>query len=187
MMRAVGEMPEWPNGTDSKSVVLATVPRVQIPISPPSFEKPQKLCFWGFFVSASRQITARRPLPPLLRHALLLLNNCCPEKRHDHLSRATGERRGSAIGVSAARRATPLHDRAMQRRRLDQVAGRPWFTRFQEYPPETVVACDGVCRPLRRWGKPVIGKCSDPQRGRFAHASTRPYTSSMRTMSSSPT
>ena len=35
MMRAVGEMPEWPNGTDSKSVVLATVPRVQIPISPP--------------------------------------------------------------------------------------------------------------------------------------------------------
>jgi hypothetical protein len=34
-MRAVGEMPEWPNGTDSKSVVLATVPRVQIPISPP--------------------------------------------------------------------------------------------------------------------------------------------------------
>ena len=35
MMRAVGEMPEWPNGTDSKSVVLATVPRVRIPISPP--------------------------------------------------------------------------------------------------------------------------------------------------------
>ena len=35
MMRATGEMPEWPNGTDSKSVVLATVPRVQIPISPP--------------------------------------------------------------------------------------------------------------------------------------------------------
>ena len=34
-MRATGEMPEWPNGTDSKSVVLATVPRVQIPISPP--------------------------------------------------------------------------------------------------------------------------------------------------------
>jgi hypothetical protein len=50
-MRAVGEMPEWPNGTDSKSVVLATVPRVQIPISPPLFEKPQKSRFWGFFVS----------------------------------------------------------------------------------------------------------------------------------------
>jgi hypothetical protein len=50
MMRAVGEMPEWPNGTDSKSVVLATVPRVQIPISPPLQIKPQKLCFWGFFV-----------------------------------------------------------------------------------------------------------------------------------------
>jgi hypothetical protein len=35
IIRAVGEMPEWPNGTDSKSVVLATVPRVRIPISPP--------------------------------------------------------------------------------------------------------------------------------------------------------
>lgn len=35
MMRGIGEMPEWSNGTDSKSVVLATVPRVQIPISPP--------------------------------------------------------------------------------------------------------------------------------------------------------
>ena len=42
MMRAVGEMPEWPNGTDSKSVVLATVPRVRIPISPPYLEKPYK-------------------------------------------------------------------------------------------------------------------------------------------------
>ena len=35
MMRAAGEMPEWPNGTDSKSVVPSRVPRVQIPISPP--------------------------------------------------------------------------------------------------------------------------------------------------------
>ena len=35
MIRAVGEMPEWPNGTDSKSVVPSRVPRVQIPISPP--------------------------------------------------------------------------------------------------------------------------------------------------------
>lgn len=35
MMRAVGEMPEWPNGTDSKSVVPSPVPRVRIPISPP--------------------------------------------------------------------------------------------------------------------------------------------------------
>ena len=30
-------------------------------------------------------------------------------------------------------------------------------------PPETVVACDGVCRQLRRWGKSIIGKCSSPQ------------------------
>ena len=37
-MRAAGEMPEWPNGTDSKSVEQATVPRVQIPISPPLIE-----------------------------------------------------------------------------------------------------------------------------------------------------
>lgn len=53
-MRAAGEMPEWPNGTDSKSVVLATVPRVQIPISPPLIkEKPSKLLeFRGLFFSA---------------------------------------------------------------------------------------------------------------------------------------
>ena len=43
MMRAVGEMPEWPNGTDSKSVVLATVPRVRIPISPPLLNKTKPL------------------------------------------------------------------------------------------------------------------------------------------------
>ena len=39
MMRAVGEMPEWPNGTDSKSVVPSPVPRVRIPISPPLHRK----------------------------------------------------------------------------------------------------------------------------------------------------
>jgi hypothetical protein len=51
MMRAAGKMPEWPNGTDSKSVELATVPRVQIPIFPPLFkEKPLKfLEFQGLF------------------------------------------------------------------------------------------------------------------------------------------
>ena len=50
-MRAAGEMPEWPNGTDSKSVEQATVPRVQIPISPPLFkDKPLKsLRFRGLF------------------------------------------------------------------------------------------------------------------------------------------
>ena len=50
MMRAVGEMPEWPNGTDSKSVVLATVPRVRIPISPP-YLYVKALIIQGFFVS----------------------------------------------------------------------------------------------------------------------------------------
>ncbi len=42
MMRAVGEMPEWPNGTDSKSVVPSPVPRVRIPISPPFVGNPCK-------------------------------------------------------------------------------------------------------------------------------------------------
>ena len=31
-----GEMPEWLNGAVSKTVVQATVPRVRIPLSPPS-------------------------------------------------------------------------------------------------------------------------------------------------------
>lgn len=51
-MRATGEMPEWPNGTDSKSVVLATVPRVQIPISPPYIKNPcNSMSCRGFFFS----------------------------------------------------------------------------------------------------------------------------------------
>lgn len=33
--RRRGKMPEWPNGTDSKSVVYASAPRVRIPIFPP--------------------------------------------------------------------------------------------------------------------------------------------------------
>lgn len=48
-MRGIGEMPEWSNGTDSKSVVLATVPRVQIPISPPYKMKPRRLTSAGLF------------------------------------------------------------------------------------------------------------------------------------------
>ena len=52
-MRATGEMPEWPNGTDSKSVVLVTVPRVQIPISPPYIEKPLNRKIQGLFVFRS--------------------------------------------------------------------------------------------------------------------------------------
>lgn len=54
MMRAVGEMPEWPNGTDSKSVVPSPVPRVRIPISPPLHRKsPVDENLRGFFVSAN--------------------------------------------------------------------------------------------------------------------------------------
>jgi hypothetical protein len=30
-----GEVPEWSNGAVSKTVVLVTVPRVRIPVSPP--------------------------------------------------------------------------------------------------------------------------------------------------------
>ncbi len=47
-----GEVPEWPNGTDSKSVVPETVPGVRIPPSPP---------FWRFitdFDERMRQGTA---------------------------------------------------------------------------------------------------------------------------------
>jgi hypothetical protein len=52
-MRAAGKMPEWPNGTDSKSVELATVPRVQIPIFPPLYLKtPQLFELRGFCVFA---------------------------------------------------------------------------------------------------------------------------------------
>ena len=32
----IGEMPEWLNGAVSKTVVRAIVPRVRIPLSPPS-------------------------------------------------------------------------------------------------------------------------------------------------------
>jgi len=32
-----GEVPEWSNGTDSKSVVPARVPRVRIPVSLPLY------------------------------------------------------------------------------------------------------------------------------------------------------
>jgi sRNA-binding carbon storage regulator CsrA len=48
-MRAAGEMPEWPNGTDSKSVEQATVPRVRIPISPPLLKKPCNSMSYGAF------------------------------------------------------------------------------------------------------------------------------------------
>lgn len=36
-----GKMPEWPNGTVSKTVVRVTVPRVRIPLFPQE-EKQQK-------------------------------------------------------------------------------------------------------------------------------------------------
>lgn len=42
-------MPEWSNGTDSKSVVSAMAPRVQIPIFPPYIEKPRKSMVYGAF------------------------------------------------------------------------------------------------------------------------------------------
>lgn len=57
MMRGIGEMPEWSNGTDSKSVVLATVPRVQIPISPPYKIKPlEAKATGGFFVMEGKDL-----------------------------------------------------------------------------------------------------------------------------------
>src|SRR5690349_18131044 len=60
MMRAVGEMPEWPNGTDSKSVVPSPVPRVRIPISPPLHRKsPVAEKLRGFFVSEAFSVAYR--------------------------------------------------------------------------------------------------------------------------------
>ena len=38
-----GKMPEWPNGTVSKTVVRVTVPRVRIPLFPQE-EKQKKEC-----------------------------------------------------------------------------------------------------------------------------------------------
>ena len=46
-MSARGEMPEWPNGIDSKSIVAAMPPRVRIPVSPPH-TKPNLLTRLGF-------------------------------------------------------------------------------------------------------------------------------------------
>ena len=44
-----GEMPEWPNGIDSKSIVAAMPPRVRIPVSPPH-SKPSLLNRLGFLL-----------------------------------------------------------------------------------------------------------------------------------------
>src|SRR5690606_14959288 len=46
--RRPGELPEWSNGTDSKSVVPARVPRVRIPGSPP--DHALKPCFYRAFL-----------------------------------------------------------------------------------------------------------------------------------------
>lgn len=73
MMRGIGEMPEWSNGTDSKSVVLATVPRVQIPISPPYIESPcNSMSYRGFFFSVLLlAFTTHFPIGyPLIRRVL---------------------------------------------------------------------------------------------------------------------
>ncbi len=84
-MRAVGEMPEWPNGTDSKSVVPSPVPRVRIPISPPSFtEKPR---FYGaflflsvLFIRRAKRLMSLRPLP--LIGTAGDPGHICPSSRH---------------------------------------------------------------------------------------------------------
>ena len=55
-----GKMPEWPNGTVSKTVVRVTVPRVRIPLSPLNVtdktgqrtDKSHKFNdLWDFFLS----------------------------------------------------------------------------------------------------------------------------------------
>ncbi len=44
-----GGVPEWLNGAVSKTVVLATVPRVRIPLPPPGLgaARRRKRAFWG--------------------------------------------------------------------------------------------------------------------------------------------
>ena len=49
-----GEVPEWSNGTDSKSVVPARVPRVRIPVS-----LPLVLFIWLFLLSKKRNYILR--------------------------------------------------------------------------------------------------------------------------------
>ncbi len=52
-MSARGEMPEWPNGIDSKSIVAAMPPRVRIPVSPPHIPlKPAPVAGLSFLVCA---------------------------------------------------------------------------------------------------------------------------------------
>ena len=46
-----GEVAEWLNVPDSKSGVGASLPRVQIPPSPPNTEKPCLADQQGFFIS----------------------------------------------------------------------------------------------------------------------------------------
>src|SRR5690606_36469323 len=52
--RRLGELPEWSNGTDSKSVVPARVPRVRIPGSPPTIRNPS--LGWGFCFSGGASL-----------------------------------------------------------------------------------------------------------------------------------
>ena len=59
-------MPEWPNGTDSKSVVLATVPRVRIPISPPYIEKPRNSMSYGAFCFSILLLISTTHPPPFI-------------------------------------------------------------------------------------------------------------------------
>ena len=66
-----GKVPEWPNGTDSKSVVLAIVPRVRIPVFPPYIEKPRNSMNYGAF-SCLLKIQAAWPGLPANQRVLML-------------------------------------------------------------------------------------------------------------------
>ena len=59
-----GKMPEWSNGTDSKSVVSAMAPRVQIPIFPPFIEEPRNSSSYGAFCLGL--VMSARPQAPAL-------------------------------------------------------------------------------------------------------------------------
>ena len=52
----IGEVPEWSNGAVSKTVVLATVPRVRIPVSPPKYFPLEILRLVEVFAKVSLQL-----------------------------------------------------------------------------------------------------------------------------------
>ena len=91
-----GEMQEWLNWTVSKTVVRATVPRVRIPLSPPSKKDQQLLVF---FTSQGK-----RRIPLIVIIMLILYNSCCVQRLA--LEQLSARRSKELIAIFAAPTAT---------------------------------------------------------------------------------